>query len=46
MGAWPAHVVIEAGDLPALARLVATPAVITAAAVAIVGVVAIARRKN
>ena len=46
MGAWPADVVIEAGDLPALARLVATPAVITAAAVAIVGVVAIARRKN
>ena len=46
MGAWPAHVVIDAGDIPALARLVATPAVMTAATVVLVGVVALARRKN
>jgi len=46
MGAWPAHVVIDAGDIPALARLVATPALISAASVVLVGVVALARRKH
>ena len=46
MGAWPAHVVIDAGDIPALARLVARPALIAAASVAVVGVIALARRKH
>jgi hypothetical protein len=33
MGAWPAHVVIEPADLPALLRLARKPAIATAAAV-------------
>jgi hypothetical protein len=35
MGAWPAHVRIGAGDLPALARLLARPATAAAAAAVI-----------
>ena len=31
MGAWPAHVQIDARDLPAVLRLIARPAAITAA---------------
>ena len=41
MGAWPAHVHIGPGDLPALARLLAKPA--AAAAVAVVITAGLAR---
>ena len=45
MGAWPAHVQIGARDLPALARLLARPAAVTAAAVVtITGLASLAAR--
>ena len=45
MGAWPAHVQIDAHDLPALARLLARPAAMTAAATVIVtGLASLAAR--
>ena len=44
MGAWPAHVSIGVGDLPAVARLLARPAAVAAAATAItVGLARLAR---
>jgi len=47
MGAWPAHVQIGAGDLPALARLLARPAAVTAvAAVTIAGLAGLASRRR
>jgi hypothetical protein len=46
MGAWPAHVQIGARDLPALARLLAWPAAVTAvAAVTITGLASMATRR-
>jgi len=47
MGAWPAHVQIDAGDLPALARLLARPAAMAAAATVIVtGLASLAARRR
>jgi hypothetical protein len=47
MGAWPAHVQIDARDLPALARLLARPAAVTAAAAVIVtGLASLAARRR
>jgi hypothetical protein len=47
MGAWPAHVQISAGDLPALARLLGRPAAVTAvAAVTITGLAGLASRRR
>ena len=46
MGAWPAHVQIGARDLPALARLIAKPAVTAAAAVTVTGLVSLASRRR
>ena len=46
MGAWPAHVEIDARDLPALARLLAWPAAVTAAAVTITGLASLAARRR
>lgn len=47
MGAWPAYVQIDAGDLPALARLLAWPAAVTAAATVIVtGLASLAARRR
>ena len=47
MGAWPAHVQIGARDLPALTRLLAKPAAVTAAAtVAITGLASLASRRR
>ena len=47
MGAWPAYVQIDARDLPALARLLARPAAVTAAATAIVaGLASLAARRR
>ena len=47
MGAWPAHVEIDARDLPALARLLARPAAVTAAAAVIVtGLASLAARRT
>ena len=46
MGAWPAHVQIGARDLPALARLIAKLAAVTAAAaVTVTGLVSLASRR-
>ena len=45
MGAWPAHVQIGVRDLPALARLLAWPAAVTAAGVVtITGLASLAAR--
>lgn len=47
MGAWPAYVQIDARDLPALARLLARPAAVTAAAAVIVtGLASLAARRR
>ena len=47
MGAWPAHVQIEPRDLPALARLLAKPAAVTAAATVIIaGLASLATRRR
>ena len=47
MGAWPAYVQIDARDLPALARLLARPAAVTAAATVIVtGLASLAARRR
>ena len=47
MGAWPAYVQIDARDLPALARLLARPAAVTAAAAVIVtGLASLAARRT
>ena len=47
MGAWPAHVEIDARDVPALARLLARPAAVTAAAAVIVtGLASLAARRT
>ena len=47
MGAWPAHVQIGVRDLPALARLLARPAAVTAAAAVIVtGLASLAARRT
>ena len=47
MGAWPAHVEIDARDLHALARLLARPAAVTAAATVIVtGLAGLAARRR
>lgn len=49
MGAWPAHVLIDARDLPAVLRLIATPAAVTAvAATTVVGLArwAASRRRH
>ena len=47
MGAWPAHVQIDARDVPALARLLARPAAMTAAATVIVtGLASLAARRR
>jgi len=47
MGAWPAHVQIDARDVPALARLLARPAAVTAAAAVIVtGLASLAARRT
>jgi hypothetical protein len=43
MGAWPAQVQIEPGDLPALARLLAKPAAVT---VIIAGLARLAARRR
>ena len=44
---WPAHVQIDAHDLPALARLLARPAAMTAAATVIVtGLAGLAARRR
>ena len=46
MGAWPAHVQIGVGDLPALARLLAKPAAVTAAAtITVTGLARLAARR-
>jgi hypothetical protein len=46
MGAWPAHVQIDARDLPALARLLAWPAAVTAAAaITVTGLAGLAARR-
>jgi hypothetical protein len=44
MGAWPARVVIEPGDLPAVVRLIARPAALAAAGAAALTVLAAVRR--
>jgi hypothetical protein len=47
MGAWPAHVHVTAADIPAVLRLVATPAALLGAATAtVVGLVRRAGPKN
>jgi hypothetical protein len=47
MGAWPAHVQISGADLPAIARVLAKPAAIAAAAAAvIVGAASLGRPKS
>jgi hypothetical protein len=47
MGAWPAHVHIGARDVPALARLLARPAAVTAAAtMTIAGLASLAARRR
>ena len=47
MGAWPAYVQIDAHDVPALARLLARPAAVTAAATVIVtGLAGLAARRR
>ena len=47
MGAWPAYVQIDARDLPALARLLARPAGVAAAATVIVtGLAGLAARRR
>jgi hypothetical protein len=46
MGAWPAHVQIGLRDLPALARLLAWPAAVTATAVTITGLASLASRRR
>jgi hypothetical protein len=47
MGAWPARVQIGARDLPALARLLARPAAVTAAAaVTVTGLASLAARRR
>jgi len=47
MGAWPAYVQIDARDLPALARLLARPAAVIAAATVIVtGLASLAARRR
>ncbi len=43
MGAWPAWVQIEPGDLPALVRLLARPAAVT---VIIAGLASLATRRR
>jgi hypothetical protein len=46
MGAWPAHVQIGPRDVPALARLLARPAAVTAAATVIIaGLARLAARR-
>jgi hypothetical protein len=44
MGAWPARVQVTAADLPALARLVAKPALIILPALAVVAITSRLRR--
>ena len=47
MGAWPAHVQIDRHDLPALARLLARPAAVTAAAtITVTGLASLAARRR
>ena len=47
MGAWPAQVQIDPSDLPALARLLAKPEAVTAAAtVMIAGLASLATRRR
>jgi hypothetical protein len=46
MGAWPAHVQIGMRDLPALARLLAGPAAVTAAAITVTGLASLAARRR
>jgi hypothetical protein len=46
MGAWPARVVIEPEDIPAMLRLVAKPAALVAAAAAALSVLAASRRQH
>lgn len=46
MGAWPARVQITGSDLPAIARVLARPAAIAAAAAVIVGAASLARPKS
>jgi hypothetical protein len=47
MGAWPAHVHIGVCDLPALARLLARPAAVTAAAtITVTGLASLAARRR
>ena len=47
MGAWPAHVQIDARDVPALARLLARPAAVTAAAtITVTGLASLAARRR
>jgi len=47
IGAWPARVQIDARDLPALGRLLARPAAVTAAAAVIVtGLASLAGRRR
>ena len=47
MGAWPAHVQIGVRDLPALTRLLARPAAVTAAAaITVTGLASLAARRR
>jgi hypothetical protein len=47
MGAWPARVQIDARDLPALARLLARPAAVAAAAtITVIGLAGLAARRR
>ena len=47
MGAWPAHVQVDATDLPAIARLLVKPVAAAAAATAVVlGLARVASSRN
>jgi hypothetical protein len=47
MGAWPAHVQIDARDLPALARLLVNPAAVaTAATITVIGLAGLTARRR
>ena len=46
MGAWPAHVAIGLRDVPAVLRLIATPAALAAAALAVAGAASLTRRNR
>lgn len=46
MGAWPARVVVEPGDIPGVLRLIPRPALAAAAALAVVSLIAATRRRH